>query len=165
MPPQPPPRFGRKHWRRSDAFGDVGANLLYIRDDGSFGIIVTPSLRAVVDDYHREWWKHDIRTSRAIEYGYAAGVEAITDRHIASEAETVEHPFYKDFLRPHGVGWFAGVAITPDPRVVLALTVQRSMSKPRFSDEELAIHTRLGECAHSHCRDDQSCLRRGVGST
>jgi DNA-binding CsgD family transcriptional regulator len=137
----------------ADVFGDVGANLLYIRDDGSFGIIVTPSLLAAEDDYRREWWKHDIRTSRAIEYGYAAGVEAITDRHVASDHEIAEHPFYKDFLLPHGVGWFAGVAITPDPRIVLALTVQRSAAtKPPYSDDELAIHTRLGRHAESALR-------------
>jgi hypothetical protein len=46
--------------RVAAVFDDVGANLLYIRDDGSFGIIVTPSLQTVVDEYHREWWKHDI---------------------------------------------------------------------------------------------------------
>jgi DNA-binding CsgD family transcriptional regulator len=139
--------------RVADVFGDVGANLLYIRDDGSFGIIVTPSLVAAEEDYRREWWKHDIRTARAIEYGYAAGVEAITDRHVASDHEIAEHPFYKDFLLPHGVGWFAGVAITPDPRIVLALTVQRSKAlKPPFSDDELAIHTRLGRHAEHALR-------------
>jgi DNA-binding CsgD family transcriptional regulator len=136
----------------ADVFDDVGANLFYIRDDGSFGIIVTPSLQAVVEDY-REWWKLDIRTQRALEYGYGAGVEAITDRHVASDQEIAEHPFYKDFLRPYGIGWFAGVPITPDPRIVLALTVQRSMAlKPAFSDDELAVHTRLGRHAEHALR-------------
>lgn len=133
-------------------FGDVGANLLYIRADGSFGIVVTPSLAAAQADYDREWWRHDIRTARAIERGYAEGVEAITDRHVASDEEIRTHPFYTGFLRPHGVGWFAGVAITPDPRLVLAVTVQRSATKPPFSDEELAVHSRLGRHAEAALR-------------
>lgn len=131
--------------------GDIGANLLYIWDDGSFGIVVAPSLQVATEEYNREWWKHDIRTQRAIEYGYAAGVEAIADRHVVPEREIAEHPFYTGFLRPHGVGWFAGVAITPDPRIVLALTVHRSMAeKAPFSDEELSVMTRIGRvCEHA----------------
>ena len=134
-------------------FGDMGANLFYIRDDGSFGIVVTPSMQAIQTGYDSGWWKEDIRTQRAIEYGYAAGVEAITDRHIASEAEVADHPFYSQFLRPHGAGWFAGVAINPDPGLVLALTVHRSMAeKPPFSDNELAVMTRLGRFAENALR-------------
>jgi DNA-binding CsgD family transcriptional regulator/PAS domain-containing protein len=133
-------------------FGDVGANLFYIRADGSFGIVVTPSLAAAQADYDREWWRHDIGTQRAIERGYAEGVEAITDRHVVSEEEIRTHPFYTEFLIPHGLGWFAAVAITPDPRLVLAVTVQRSAAKPRFSDEELAVHSRLGRHAEAALR-------------
>ncbi len=134
-------------------FEDVGANLFYIRDDGTFGIVVSPSLQAAQNDYHRHWAKYDIRSARAIEYGYAAGVEAITDRHVVSDEEIAEHPFYRGFLLPHGVGWSAAVAITPDPRVVLGLSVQRSMAaKPPFSDDELAIFTRIGRYAEDALR-------------
>lgn len=134
-------------------FGDHGANLFFIRDDGSFGIVVSPSMRAAQVDYDRTWWKQDIRTVRAIEYGYAAGVEAITDRHVVTDTEIAEHPYFTSFLRPHGLGWFAGVAINPDPGIVLALSVHRSMTdKPPFSDDELRIMTRLGRFAENALR-------------
>jgi len=74
------------------AFGDAGANLFYIRDDGSFGIVVTPSMAAAQREYDQGWWRNDIRTMRAIGYGYGDGVEAITDRHVASEDEMASRP-------------------------------------------------------------------------
>jgi DNA-binding CsgD family transcriptional regulator len=70
---------------------------------------------------------------------------------VATEAEIAEHPFYTEFLRPHGDGWFAAAPITPDPRIVLAVTLHRSMAeKPPYSDEELAVLTRIGRvCEHA----------------
>jgi hypothetical protein len=45
----------------ADCFGDIGANLIYKRDDGSVGLIVTPNMQAAHDDYAAGWWKQDIR--------------------------------------------------------------------------------------------------------
>jgi DNA-binding CsgD family transcriptional regulator len=135
------------------AFGDVGANLFYIRDDGSYGIVVTPSLVATQRDYDAGWWRQDIRTTRAIEYGYTGGTDARTDRHVVSEDEIANHPYYRDFLRPRGFGWFVGVPITPDPRAILAMTVHRSSAaKPPYSDEELELATWLGRHAENALR-------------
>jgi DNA-binding CsgD family transcriptional regulator len=51
------------------------------------------------------------------------------------------------------MGWFAGVAINPEPNLVLAMTVHRSMAnKPPFSEEELAVMTRLGRVAENALR-------------
>jgi DNA-binding CsgD family transcriptional regulator len=134
-------------------FDDVGANLFYIRDDGSYGIVVTPSLVETQRDYEAGWWRHDIRSARAIEYGYADGVDARTDRHVASDDEIANHPYYCDFLRPRGFGWFVGVPITPDPRAILAMTVHRSAAtKPPYSDEELEPATWLGRHAEQALR-------------
>ncbi|HET7714399.1 MAG TPA: helix-turn-helix transcriptional regulator [Bauldia sp.] len=134
-------------------FEDAGANLFYVRDDGSYGIVVTPSLVETQRDYDAGWWREDIRTTRAIEYGYTEGVDAKTDRHIASDDEIANHPYYRDFLRPHGLGWFAGVPISPDPRTALAMTVHRSAAtKPPYSDEELALATWLGRHAEHALR-------------
>ncbi len=134
-------------------FGDGAANLFYIRDDGSYGIVVTPSLVETQRDYDAGWWQHDIATKRAIEYGYTDGVDAKTDRHVVSEEEIANHPYYRDFLRPRGFGWFAGVPISPDPRATLAMTIHRSAAtKPPYSDEELALATWLGRHAEHALR-------------
>lgn len=134
-------------------FDDAGANLFYIRDDGSFGIVVTPSMVETQRDYDAGWWRQDIATQRAIEYGYTDGVDAKTDRHVVSEEEIASHPYYRDFLRPRGFGWFAGVPISPDPRTALAMTVHRSAAtKPPYTDEELALATWLGRHAEHALR-------------
>jgi len=134
------------------SFGDHAANLFYIRDDNSYGMVVSPTLLEAQREYDAGWWRHDIRTMRAIEYGYAEGVEAITDRHVASDEEIASHPFYRDFVRRHGLGWFAGVPISPDPRAILAITIQRSCAAQPYSDEELALATWLGRHAEQALR-------------
>jgi DNA-binding CsgD family transcriptional regulator/PAS domain-containing protein len=141
--------------RIADCFGDVGAILLYKRDNGSFGTIVSPVLEEAQRAYEREWWKHDIKTVRGIERGYTLARDAITDRHVMSPEEIGTHPIYTKFLVPHGLGWFAGVGISPDPHITVIISVQRKMEKPPFSDDELSALTRLG-------RHAENALRLGI---
>jgi len=50
----------------ADCFDDVGANLIWRRDDGSFGNVVSPKLYAALLDYEKnEWWRQDIRAIRS----------------------------------------------------------------------------------------------------
>lgn len=129
----------------ADYFDDVGANLIWRRDDGSFGNIVSPRLRVALEDYERgNWWRHDIRAIRSHEYGYRATIGAITDRHYMTPQEIESHPIYRDFLARHGLRWVAGVEVSPDPLITVALSVQRSDVKAEFSDAELGMLTRLG---------------------
>src|SRR5262245_22673600 len=74
------------HWPMAlqaiaDCFNDVGAVLIWRRDDASFGTIVSPGLKAAQDDYAREWWQHDIRAERSHDSGFRMMGSAITDRH------------------------------------------------------------------------------------
>lgn len=138
----------------ADVFGDVGTVLMYRRDDGSFGTIVSPSLADAQRDYERHWWMHDLRSQRAIERGYVM-VDAITDRHLVSPEEVETHPIYTQFLVPHGLGWCAGVSISPDPRVLVWISMQRTITKPRFTDDDLALLSRLG-------RHAENALRLGI---
>ena len=67
--------------------------------------------------------------------------------------EIANHPYYRDFLRPRGFGWFVGVPISPDPRAILAMTVHRSAAtKPPYSNDELALATWLGRHAEHALR-------------
>lgn len=140
----------------ADCSGDVGAILIYQRDDGSYGTIGSPSLDAARLEYDRdEWWRQDIRFSRSVPRGYLARSDSITEHDIATPEEVETHPFYAQFLRSHGLKWFGAVSISPDPHVAAALSVQRSQTKPSFSEEELAVICRLG-------RHVENALRLGV---
>lgn len=140
----------------ADCFDDVGAVLIYQRDDGSYGIIVSPSLAEGQQEYDRdEWWRHDVRFSRSRERGYLTRTDAITERHIATSEELETLPFYSQFLKRQGLKWFAGVSISPDPHVAVALSVQRADSKPAFAEEELATLSQLG-------RHVENALRLGI---
>ncbi|KFC67533.1 putative LuxR-family regulatory protein [Bosea sp. LC85] len=140
----------------ADCFDDVGAVLIYQRDDGSYGIIVSPTLVEGQKEYDRdEWWRHDVRFSRSRERGYLTRTDAITERHIATSEELETLPFYSQFLKRQGLKWFAGVSISPDPHVAVALSVQRADSKPAFAEEELATLSQLG-------RHVENALRLGI---
>jgi DNA-binding CsgD family transcriptional regulator len=143
------------HWPQAlgamaRCFGDVGAVLLYIRSDGSFGTIVSPELEAAQQDYEQHWGAQDIRAMRAFPALHQR--ETLTDRHIMSEAEIRRHPIYCDFLIPHGLGWFGAVRMLPDPKIMVLISVQRWIKKPAFSDEELDVLARLGKHAEHSLR-------------
>lgn len=140
----------------ADSFGDVGAILIYQREDGGFGSICSPRLEAAQRDYDvGEWWRQDVRFSRSIERGAIARHDAVTDRDIASPEEMRTLPFYTQFLRDHGLGWFGGVGISPDPRVSVALSIQRSDEKQAWTEEELDRLSRIG-------RHVENALRLGI---
>jgi DNA-binding CsgD family transcriptional regulator/PAS domain-containing protein len=137
----------------ADVFDDVGANLLWRRDDGSFGNIVSPKLRDALQDYEREeWWRQDIRAGRGHEYAYRTNEGAITDRHVATPEEIEAHPIYTRFLARHGLRWTAGTEISPDPTAIVTINVQRSSAKAAFTDDELRVLTQLGRYAEKSLR-------------
>src|SRR3954469_17387345 len=108
----------------ADCFGDVGANLIYMRDDGSTATIVSPSLQAAHEDYQNGWWQQDLRWTRAVEFAYrSSGV--ITDRHVVTPEEQETHPFYLDFQRRHGLRWVVSMEISPETFAVVAVSVHR----------------------------------------
>ena len=136
----------------ADVFGDVGTVLLWRRDDGSYGTIVSPKLAAAQEDYEKTWWRHDIRSVRFVEQAYVRGQEAVTDRHLVTAQEVDNHPIYTQFLVPHGLGWFAGAGISPDPLIDVWISMQRAKPKAPFSDEELGTLARLARHAEQSLR-------------
>ena len=139
----------------ADSFGDVGANLIYRRDDGGVGTIVSPGLLAAHEDYDSGWWRQDIRWARAAQFAYRSRTGAITDRHVVTPEELSTHPFYTGFQVRHGLRWIATMEVSPDPHVMVWLSVQRGPAKPPYSDEELEGFTRLG-------RNAEHALRLGI---
>ena len=126
-------------------FEDVGAVLVWRRDDGSYGTVVSATLAEAQKDYDSNWTNRDIRAIRATERGYFFDGVPFTDRHVCSDEEIQSDPCYTDFLAKHGLGWFGGIAVSPDPDVGVVLSVHRDFRrKPRFSDAELDLLARIG---------------------
>jgi DNA-binding CsgD family transcriptional regulator/GAF domain-containing protein len=136
----------------AECFGDFGANLFWARDDGRVGIVVSPSLEVSGADYARNWADRDIRAVRFNERLYHVRGDAVTDRDLTSNEEVETHPFYTEFLARYGLKWLGAIAISPDPRVIVGLSIQRLRTKPPFSEEEMKVLTRLGRHAEKSLR-------------
>ena len=153
----------------AECTGDVGALLIWGRDDGSFGTIVSDSLVEAQSVYQAQWSSRDIRAIRAMERGLFFTGEPFTDRHLVSAEEERTNPFYADFLLPHGLGRLGSMAVSPDPHVGVALAVQRSArAKPAYSDAELGVLARLGPHIEKSLRLsirllDSELLKDGLG--
>jgi DNA-binding CsgD family transcriptional regulator/PAS domain-containing protein len=133
-------------------FDDFGANLIWQRDDGQFGVIVSPALEPAAKEYAREWWRHDIRAQRAFAQLYRMRLEGVTDRTLVTDHEIETHPFYTEFLAKHGLKWVASTNVSPDPRVIVGISIQRGGNKPPFMDADLALLTRIGRHAENALR-------------
>jgi DNA-binding CsgD family transcriptional regulator len=136
----------------ADVFGDVGALLIWRRDDGSFGTIVSPPLQTALKEYGR--WQHaDIRAVRGFERSASIGLpDVVTDRHLVTPKEIEEHPFYTQFLIPNGLGWLAAAKVSPDAPLDVWISIQRAIAKPAFSDDDLGVLLRLARHAEQALR-------------
>jgi DNA-binding CsgD family transcriptional regulator len=139
-----PARWPKALQAIADCFGDIGAILIYGRDDGAFGVIESPQLASLIPEYARTWSQRDIRANRSRERGYFVGRDVITDRDVVTPEEMETDPFYAEFLAGNRLKYFAAAMVSPDPRIEVALSVQRGIDKPEFSEPELARLLRLG---------------------
>ena len=141
--------------RVADVFDDIGANLVYRRDDNTLGTIVSPGLENAQRDYASGWWQQDIRFARLADRGYLLTSDAFTDHHVASDDEVETHPFYVGFLAVHGLKWVVATSISPDPKLDAILAMQRASTKQRYEDSDLALFGRIG-------RHVENALRLGI---
>jgi hypothetical protein len=118
----------------ANCFGDVGALLIWVKDDGTFGTIVSPSLVEGQKDYEANGWAlRDIRAKRSVERGYFFSGEPFTDRHICSDEEIRGHPCYAEFLARHSLGFVAAIAVSPDPQYCSAYSVTPKRNPPSLT--------------------------------
>ncbi|HVZ50517.1 MAG TPA: helix-turn-helix transcriptional regulator [Pseudolabrys sp.] len=129
----------------ADVFGDIGAILIWRRDDGGFGTIVSPSLAIAQRDYEEHgWYLRDLCAQRTVERELWLHGDAANDRHAVTDEEMATHPIYTEFFARHDLRWRAIVGVAPDPHVSVFLAIQRSGRKDAHSDVELTLATRLG---------------------
>jgi DNA-binding CsgD family transcriptional regulator len=138
----------------ADYFGDVGAILIWYRDNGSFGTIVSERLAVAQKDYEENGWaSRDIKAIRAQQCGYFFSGEPFADRHIGYDDEMKNHPCSVEFFGKHGLGWIGAIAVSPDPHVGVMLSVQRdARAKEQFSDEELDALRRISRVVEKSLR-------------
>ena len=154
----------------ANCLGDVGSILLWRRDDGSFGSIASPDVLEAQKDWEQDGWHiHDLRPLRAAKRGYFFSGAPFTDRHLFSDEEIRTCPSYTQFQAQHDLGWFAAVAVSPDPHVGVVLSVHRCAKKrPPFSDAELSVVARIGHHVERSLRIsirlfDAELLNLGLG--
>lgn len=128
----------------ADCFGDVGAVLLWQRDDGSYGSMVSETLVEAQRDYESNWSNRDLAAIRAVERGYFFNGEPFTNRHLLSKDEVESDPFFVQFRAKHGLQSLGCIAVSPDPHVGVILSVQRRIGLSEFSDVELEMMSRIG---------------------
>ncbi len=129
----------------TDCFGDVGTILIWQRDDGGFGTVVSPSLNAAQKDYQENRWDlRDLPSQRLVEKSYLLERETWDERDGVTVEEMATHPFYTDFGVRHGIRWHLGIACAPDPRVRVWMALQRGLDRPPHSDFERELAGRLG---------------------
>jgi DNA-binding CsgD family transcriptional regulator/PAS domain-containing protein len=135
----------------ANAFDDVGALMVWEREDRTFGAVESASLTPLIQEYVRDFNGHDLRSMRGAERRYYLAGEAVTDLDVVSPSEMEAHPFYK-FLARHGLKYFVGTYVSPDPRVRVSIAVQRAIRKPPYSEGERACMVRLGRHAEASLR-------------
>lgn len=127
----------------ANVFEGVGGLLIWQKEDGTFGTVTSPSLKEANEAYRAgEWWTRDTALQQGLKLGYFFTGEPVTNRHFASD-EMRATPYMTEFLIPHGLGWLGTIAVSPDPRIAVMMSIHRSLADASFSHDDLALLARI----------------------
>lgn len=110
-----------------------GAILLPASGDALPNVSFTASLAPSADAYFRDGWY--LRDERY------RGMPALLKKGVADDFDAMSyeemrrHPYYQEFLAPHGLRWYAGVSVSCGD-TFWVLSLQRSINQQPFSQEE-----------------------------
>lgn len=113
-------------------FDARGGTLLFRRDSGDIGLIVSPALVDMVEEYNAHWQGLDVRAERMFQTISSGQRDVQSDRTMFSDAEAASLPIFRDFLWPHDLGWGMGVSVSPIANVAVSLNILGSRAKPGF---------------------------------
>ena len=123
----------------TEAFGTV---LLPGAGDVLPGMIHTDSMAPSAETYIRGGWHRRDERYKGIPTILRKGV---SDDFDAMSADRMgRHPYYQEFLRPHGLHWFAGVRILCGEKLWV-LSINRSIHQGPFSPEQKEHLVRLAQ--------------------
>jgi DNA-binding CsgD family transcriptional regulator len=110
-----------------------GAVLLPIKGGLIPNVPFTEPMRASADTYFRQHWYLRDERNRGISIMTQRGVA--DDLDISSPDRIKRHPYYQEFLAPHGLRWFAGVGVACGDDL-WCLSLQRTIEQGPFSESE-----------------------------
>jgi DNA-binding CsgD family transcriptional regulator/PAS domain-containing protein len=110
-----------------------GAILIPASGDALPNIPFTESMSAATESYFQNaWYLRDERT-RGLDTMVRRGV--VDDLDISNFDRIKRHPYYQEFLAPHGLRWFAGVRVASGEDL-WCLSIQRTIEQGPFSEVE-----------------------------
>src|SRR6266403_398122 len=110
-----------------------GAILLPIKGGLVPNVPFTEPMSESADTYFRQHWYLRDERNRGIDVMIQRGVA--DDLDISSAEKIKRHPYYQEFLAPHGLRWFAGVAVACGDDM-WCLSLQRTIEQGPFSETE-----------------------------
>ena len=115
------------------ATGSFGAVMLPLSGDALPNVPYTESVSRVMEDYFREGWYSQDERMRTVPTLTQHGVADDFDGHSADEI--AKHPYYQEFLGPHGLRWYAGIKVACGDDL-WAVALQRTIDQGPFSADE-----------------------------
>lgn len=113
--------------------GSVGATLLPVTGTVLPSVPVTESVGEASEHYFRDGWQFRDHRNSGIPLLMKSGI--VDDTDFIDLDSINKHPFYQEFLRPHGLRWFAGVKVACGEEV-WCLSIQRKIEQGPFSKSE-----------------------------
>jgi len=117
----------------TSATGSYGAVLMPISGGLIPNVPYTEKVSGAMEAYFRDGWHARDERMRAIPVITKRGVADDLDGH--SVDTIAKHPFYQEFLAPHGLRWYAGVKVACGDDL-WAVALQRTIDQGPFSEEE-----------------------------
>lgn len=136
--------------------GSFGAVLLPIKGGLIPNVPFTEPISESADTYFREGWH--LRDERNLGINIMMQRGVIDDLDISSPDKIRRHPYYQEFLAPHGLRWFAGVKVACGEDI-WCLSLQRTIEQGPFSDAEKRQLAQL-----SNNLSASAALARAIGS-
>jgi DNA-binding CsgD family transcriptional regulator len=115
---------------RTESFGAI---LLPIKGGLIRNVPFTDAMNDSANSYFRQQWY--LRDERHLGIGVMMQ-RGVTDDFDASDTDKINHhPYYQEFLAPHGLRWFAGVRVLCGEDL-WCLSIQRTIEQGPFSESE-----------------------------
>jgi DNA-binding CsgD family transcriptional regulator len=120
----------------------TGAVLLPVSGAQMPDVPISSCLHEVNDVYFRDRWYQRDERYKGVPLLMRSGV--FDDLDLFSPEYIESHPYYQEFLAPHGLRWFAGIRVAFG-QDVWCLSIQRKIDRGPFSDTEKHKLVRLSK--------------------
>jgi DNA-binding CsgD family transcriptional regulator/PAS domain-containing protein len=124
------------------AVGAIGTVMLPVSEQGARRTLVSPEMGEATAAYQDGWWRFDSRVARMQARRISRGV--FTEADLFTAEELARDPFRQEFLRQYGMGAFAAQVVAPLPKLVVSISVQRTLPRGQFEKQDVELLTSLG---------------------